>query len=162
MLKDVAVGLVGEHQAENVAAAVAAVMQLRQQGWQVHDEAVVQGLQEAWLPGRFQVGDSAGGVLVDWWKWSGYMSTEGIADCLPSKQHIATCDGCLVYLVFTGGGMALHFLHSLVEPAFLSISRLLAFSVRSLPCESGASGLASQLCPYVGIGISLVSTFREN
>lgn len=56
MLGDVSVGLVGEHQAENVGAAVAAVVQLRQQGWQLPDAAVVQGLQEAWLPGRFQVG----------------------------------------------------------------------------------------------------------
>ncbi|EFJ52076.1 hypothetical protein VOLCADRAFT_116089 [Volvox carteri f. nagariensis] len=50
------VGLVGAHQHDNVATAVAAVRVLqREGGWRLDDEAVVEGLREAQLPGRFQV-----------------------------------------------------------------------------------------------------------
>ncbi|GLI69157.1 hypothetical protein VaNZ11_013725 [Volvox africanus] len=49
------VGLVGPHQHDNVATAVAAARALRSQGWVLPDEALVAGLQEAHLAGRFQV-----------------------------------------------------------------------------------------------------------
>ncbi|GIL73282.1 hypothetical protein Vretimale_4873 [Volvox reticuliferus] len=49
------VGLVGPHQHDNVAAAVAAARVLRSQGWVLPDEALVAGLREAHLAGRFQV-----------------------------------------------------------------------------------------------------------
>ncbi|KXZ56538.1 hypothetical protein GPECTOR_1g483 [Gonium pectorale] len=52
---DVTVGLVGPHQAANVATAVATARVLRAQGWQLPDEALARGLSEAALPGRFQV-----------------------------------------------------------------------------------------------------------
>ncbi|GLC63603.1 hypothetical protein PLESTF_000054100 [Pleodorina starrii] len=52
---DVTVGLVGPHQHDNVATAVATVRVLRRQGWVLPDEALVAGLREAHLPGRFQV-----------------------------------------------------------------------------------------------------------
>lgn len=54
-LSGVEVQLVGQHQQSNVATALAAVLQLRQQGWSVPDEAVRAGLEQAFLPGRFQV-----------------------------------------------------------------------------------------------------------
>ncbi|GIL42683.1 hypothetical protein Vafri_619 [Volvox africanus] len=49
------VGLVGPHQHDNVATAVAAARALRSQGWALPDEALVAGLREAHLSGRFQV-----------------------------------------------------------------------------------------------------------
>lgn len=53
-------GLVGRHQHDNVAAALATVGQLRLQGWDIPDAAVTAGLEAAFLPGRFQVGGWAG------------------------------------------------------------------------------------------------------
>jgi folylpolyglutamate synthase len=55
-LSDVQLQLVGGHQAGNVQTAVAAALLLRQRGWSsITKEAIAAGLQEAWLPGRFQV-----------------------------------------------------------------------------------------------------------
>lgn len=54
--KGIATRLGGDHQNTNIATAVASVLQLREQGWKVPDDAVQRGLQEAFLPGRFQVG----------------------------------------------------------------------------------------------------------
>jgi len=48
--------LVGQHQAGNVATAVAAAVLLAKRGWRgVTGEAILRGLESAWLPGRFQV-----------------------------------------------------------------------------------------------------------
>ncbi|KAF8064668.1 hypothetical protein HT031_003470 [Scenedesmus sp. PABB004] len=55
-LDAVRVQLVGEHQAANVQAAVAAALVLEQRGWaRITADAIRAGLEAAWLPGRFQV-----------------------------------------------------------------------------------------------------------
>jgi folylpolyglutamate synthase/dihydropteroate synthase len=55
-LPEVQLQLVGGHQAGNVQTAVAAALLLRQRGWRsITAEAIAAGLQQAWLPGRFQV-----------------------------------------------------------------------------------------------------------
>jgi folylpolyglutamate synthase/dihydropteroate synthase len=56
ILADVQLQLVGSHQAGNVQTAAAAALLLRQRGWtSITGEAIAAGLQQAWLPGRFQV-----------------------------------------------------------------------------------------------------------
>ena len=61
--------LVGQHQAGNVQTAVAAALLLAARGWSgITHEAVVRGLESAWLPGRFQVarlGDSPTHYVLD-------------------------------------------------------------------------------------------------
>ncbi|WP_376789726.1 bifunctional folylpolyglutamate synthase/dihydrofolate synthase [Thermoflexus sp.] len=47
--------LLGRHQWENAALAVAAVGQLREQGWTIPDEAIREGLERVQWPGRFEV-----------------------------------------------------------------------------------------------------------
>lgn len=47
--------LPGRYQASNVACAVGVVDALRRRGFRVPDEAIEQGVREAWLPGRMQV-----------------------------------------------------------------------------------------------------------
>jgi dihydrofolate synthase/folylpolyglutamate synthase len=48
-------GLLGEHQAANAAGVVAAVEELREQGWQISDSAVESGLAEVRWPARMEV-----------------------------------------------------------------------------------------------------------
>ncbi len=63
---DASVGLVGPHQHQNVAAAVAAVEVLRRRyGWRLPDEALAEGLAAAQLPGRFQVRREKRGTAGD-------------------------------------------------------------------------------------------------
>jgi folylpolyglutamate synthase/dihydropteroate synthase len=58
LLSNLQLQLVGSHQAGNVQTAVAAALLLWQRGWaSITAEAIAAGLQQAWLPGRFQVGD---------------------------------------------------------------------------------------------------------
>ncbi|KAF6254308.1 FolC bifunctional protein [Scenedesmus sp. NREL 46B-D3] len=60
-LPGVRLQLVGGHQAGNVQTAVAAALLLRQRGWSgITAEALAAGLQQAWLPGRFQVAEMPG------------------------------------------------------------------------------------------------------
>ncbi|WIA38977.1 hypothetical protein OEZ86_005129 [Tetradesmus obliquus] len=60
-LPNVQLQLVGGHQAGNVQTAVAAALLLRQRGWvSISAEAIAAGLQQAWLPGRFQVAEMPG------------------------------------------------------------------------------------------------------
>jgi len=47
--------LLGRHQWENAALAVAAVGQLRERGWMIPDEAIREGLERVRWPGRFEV-----------------------------------------------------------------------------------------------------------
>jgi dihydrofolate synthase/folylpolyglutamate synthase len=59
------VGMGGAHQRRNAALSVAVVARLREQGLNIPDEAVRQGLLEAFLPGRFEaVQTTGGGVMV--------------------------------------------------------------------------------------------------
>ncbi len=52
---DLDMRLVGPAQQDNIQTAMAACLQLRQQGWKLPDAAVRTGLQRAWLPGRMQL-----------------------------------------------------------------------------------------------------------
>lgn len=47
--------LLGRHQWENAALAVAGVIRLREQGWRISDEAIREGLERVEWPGRFEV-----------------------------------------------------------------------------------------------------------
>jgi dihydrofolate synthase/folylpolyglutamate synthase len=47
--------LLGEHQAANAALAIAAIAELRRQGWSVSTEAIHEALAELSLPGRFEI-----------------------------------------------------------------------------------------------------------
>lgn len=61
VLPSVQLQLVGQHQAGNVQTAVAAALVLAARGWQgITAEALQQGLEAAWLPGRFQVSVDVG------------------------------------------------------------------------------------------------------
>jgi dihydrofolate synthase / folylpolyglutamate synthase len=53
-LDDLAIAMRGPHQAANAAVALAAVAELRHQGWCVSTDAVRRGLSEAMLPGRVE------------------------------------------------------------------------------------------------------------
>ena len=57
--------LVGEHQAHNTALAVAAVERLREQGWNLPDEAVRSGLAALRWPGRIEVVSQRPCVIID-------------------------------------------------------------------------------------------------
>jgi dihydrofolate synthase/folylpolyglutamate synthase len=54
-LTDVELGLLGPHQAANAAVALATLLELRSQGWNLPTEALRQGLSTAHLPARFEV-----------------------------------------------------------------------------------------------------------
>lgn len=63
--RDLRVPLLGLHQAENAAVAVAAVDGLRARGWEVSDGAMRDGLARTRWPGRLEVIDRHPTVLVD-------------------------------------------------------------------------------------------------
>jgi dihydrofolate synthase/folylpolyglutamate synthase len=48
-------GLLGEHQAANAAGVIAAVEELREQGWQIPDSSVENGLAEVGWPARMEI-----------------------------------------------------------------------------------------------------------
>jgi dihydrofolate synthase/folylpolyglutamate synthase len=57
--------LMGSYQRHNVACAVGAVLCLREQGYEVSDEAIERGVARAWLPGRMQVVGHSPTVVLD-------------------------------------------------------------------------------------------------
>lgn len=57
--------LIGEHQARNLAVAVAAVERLQEQGWAIPETAVAAGLAEVRWPGRIEILGKAPRVIVD-------------------------------------------------------------------------------------------------
>lgn len=57
--------LIGDHQRHNVACAVGAALQLRQQGYAIPDRAIQAGVQHAQLPGRLQVVGDTPKVVLD-------------------------------------------------------------------------------------------------
>jgi dihydrofolate synthase/folylpolyglutamate synthase len=63
--RNLSLPLLGEHQARNLALALAAVERLQEQGWQVPDAAVVAGLKHLRWPGRIEVLGRAPTVVVD-------------------------------------------------------------------------------------------------
>jgi dihydrofolate synthase/folylpolyglutamate synthase len=57
--------LLGSHQASNVACAVGTIAALQQRGFNVPDEAIKQGVRDAWLPGRMQIVQQEPLVVLD-------------------------------------------------------------------------------------------------
>lgn len=57
--------LIGYYQGSNIACAVGAIYALRRRGFIVPDEAIEQGVREAWLPGRMQVVHDEPLVVLD-------------------------------------------------------------------------------------------------
>jgi dihydrofolate synthase / folylpolyglutamate synthase len=64
-LSDVAIGLIGRHQAANAALALATVEELRQAGWTVPEAAVRRGLAEMVWPARVEVVARRPAVVLD-------------------------------------------------------------------------------------------------
>jgi dihydrofolate synthase/folylpolyglutamate synthase len=64
-LCDVPLRLLGKHQAENAALALATACELRHQGWSIPVEAMKQGLAEVTLPARIEVIGSQAAVVLD-------------------------------------------------------------------------------------------------
>jgi dihydrofolate synthase / folylpolyglutamate synthase len=62
---DVALGLIGRHQAANAAIALATIEELRQQGWTVPDEAIRRGLADINWPARVEVVGRHPTVVLD-------------------------------------------------------------------------------------------------
>jgi dihydrofolate synthase/folylpolyglutamate synthase len=58
-------GLLGEHQAANAAVAVCCVEQLRERGWTVHDEAVIEGLERVCWPARQEILGRRPWIMLD-------------------------------------------------------------------------------------------------
>lgn len=54
VVHDLSLAMLGRHQRDNAALAVAAVLQLRQQAWEIPDSAIKQGLAQARVRGRIQ------------------------------------------------------------------------------------------------------------
>lgn len=63
--RDVRIGLLGEHQGANAAVALAAIDQLRSQGWSVPEPAVRRGLAEVRWPARIEVVGRRPTVILD-------------------------------------------------------------------------------------------------
>jgi dihydrofolate synthase/folylpolyglutamate synthase len=64
-MKNLAIPLIGQHQAVNAAVALAAVGHLRRQGWNIDEHHLRQGLAGVTWPGRLEVIDNAPCVVVD-------------------------------------------------------------------------------------------------
>jgi dihydrofolate synthase/folylpolyglutamate synthase len=64
-LGDVALNLVGAHQAANAAVGIAALAELRRQGWKIPDAAVRQGLAEVRWPARIEVLSRRPAIVLD-------------------------------------------------------------------------------------------------
>jgi len=65
VLKDVAVSLIGRHQAANAAMALATIEELRRAGWNIPEAAVRCGLAEAVWPARVEVVSRRPAVVID-------------------------------------------------------------------------------------------------
>ncbi len=63
--QNLAVPLIGEHQARNLALAVATIERLQEQGWQISDDAVPTGIFRLRWPGRIEILGRAPTVIVD-------------------------------------------------------------------------------------------------
>jgi dihydrofolate synthase/folylpolyglutamate synthase len=65
LLKDLQPAMLGSHQADNAALAIAAAMELRQSGWTINDDAIGAGLSRSHLAGRMERICSRPTVLMD-------------------------------------------------------------------------------------------------
>ncbi len=82
--RDLRIPLLGLHQAENAAIAVAAIDSLRSRGWEVSDGALRDGLARTRWPGRLEVVDRNPIVLVD-----GAHNPAGLQRSLATVQKLA-------------------------------------------------------------------------
>ena len=64
-LENLKTGMLGRHQSENASLVVAAARHLRQSGWDVGDDAIRTGLQNAHLAGRMEQVNSSPAVILD-------------------------------------------------------------------------------------------------
>jgi dihydrofolate synthase/folylpolyglutamate synthase len=64
-LADVRLGMLGQHQAANAAAAIAAVRRLVEQGWSIEEDAMRRGLSAARCPARIEVVGEQPTVILD-------------------------------------------------------------------------------------------------
>ncbi len=64
-IKDLQTGMLGSHQADNAALAIAAAVELRKSDWTINDDAIRAGLQGARLAGRMEQLSSQPTVIVD-------------------------------------------------------------------------------------------------
>ncbi|MEE3373017.1 MAG: folylpolyglutamate synthase/dihydrofolate synthase family protein [Planctomycetota bacterium] len=64
-LRDLSVPLLGTHQAANASLAVAAIRQLQDQGWQIHDHHIRAGLYNVSCPARVEILSKHPMVIVD-------------------------------------------------------------------------------------------------
>lgn len=55
LLRDVSTRLIGQHQQDNIKAAIEAAFELKKQGWDVRDKGIRRALQNLYLPGRLNV-----------------------------------------------------------------------------------------------------------
>lgn len=88
--RDLRIPLLGLHQADNAALAVAAIDALRSRGWEISDGALRDGLARTRWPGRLEVIDRNPIVLVD-----GAHNPAGLQRSLAAVQKLAK-DGPLV------------------------------------------------------------------
>ena len=86
-------GLVGEHQGANAALAVAAIVELKRQGWLVSTEAVRDGLRRLNLPGRREVLGRRPTVVLD--VAHNVASAQALANALRTSFD---CDGRVLVL----------------------------------------------------------------
>ncbi len=62
---EVCLSLLGEHQIQNAATALAVLEVLRERGWPVSDRAVLEGMAHAVWPGRFECAGTHPSIIVD-------------------------------------------------------------------------------------------------
>ena len=64
-IRDLRLGMLGSHQFDNAALVIAALVELRQKGWKVDDEAIRAGLLKSRLAGRLEKVSSEPTVILD-------------------------------------------------------------------------------------------------
>jgi dihydrofolate synthase/folylpolyglutamate synthase len=64
-IKDISLGLLGRHQASNAALALATIIELRKQGWNLSDEAIRRGLQQLKWLARIEIISRRPTVVLD-------------------------------------------------------------------------------------------------
>ena len=79
----VQVGLLGQHQLQNAATALLALLELRKLGYHLPQQAILQGCQEVIWPGRLEVVSSRPFMILD-----GAHNQEGIDALAQSLRHV--------------------------------------------------------------------------